>query len=186
MLGEGDFGFAAPGIELLLEFARHVDRDAVAFSGEACLHEFRLRDDRGIVCIFAVRIFITCGGTRAVLTRRAFRTRIGVFRALIAFRAAFNLFADALQVLGAHLHILRLVFQQSVRILGKFQEFFRRYVLVANRHFPVKIEQVVRGKRAKTHAPLQANLGLGLAHVHQVLRNFGLDAENFELLEAIL
>ena len=185
VLGEGDFGFAAPGIELLLEFARHVDRDAVAFAGEARLHEFRLRDDRGVVRAF-VAFRTRAIFTGIVIARGAFRTRIGAIRAFRAFCAAFNLLADALQVLGAHFHVLRLVFQKPVRILGKFQELFRRHVLVANRHFPVKIEQVVRGKRAETHAPLQAHLGLWLAHVHQVLRDFGLDAENLELFEAIL
>ena len=79
--------------------------------------------------------------------------QLGLFRLNSLFRS-FHLLLDFFNILGRNLDVLRLVFQQAVGLFGQCQEFFRRNMLVAQGHLPVKIQQVFCGKGPEAHAPL--------------------------------
>ena len=116
IFGQRNFRFGTPGVELLLEIARHFDRDVVAFAGKASLHELGLRD-------FWNGIFFedfVCGSRGAsssalgCIFRRRSRVIPTSFFAFAVFRRlaklAFNFIADGLQILFSNLHVTRLVF----------------------------------------------------------------------------
>ena len=106
IFGQRNICFGTPGVELLLEIARHFDRDVVAFAGEARLYEFGLRDFRSGIFF---EDFV--GGSRGALGVGSFRFSgnfFAVFRRLAKF--AFNFIADGLQILFGNLHVTGLVF----------------------------------------------------------------------------
>ena len=112
IFGQRNFCFGTPGVELLLEIARHFDRDVVAFAGEARLHEFGLRDFRSGIFF---EDFV-CGGRgvfRGIFRRRS-RIIPSCFFAFAVFRGiaglSFNFIADGLQILFGNLHVTGLVF----------------------------------------------------------------------------
>ena len=156
VLRQGDFGFAAPRIKLLLQAVGHVHRNVVAFTREASLNQFRCRRDKVFSFGIAFVSFrVTVGILRRIRSNGSRRILLFVFiQALLQKR----------QVIRRVFDVAVLILQETARILRKPQEFFSRNILVTESHFPVKIQQVSRRKGADTEATLQLHLRLGPRH----------------------
>ena len=112
ILGQRNFRFGTPGVELLFEVACHFDRDVVAFAGEARLYEFGLRDFRSGIFFedFVGGSRGTLGGI-LVIRSRSISTSFLAFAVFgVCARFAFNFIADGLQILFGNLHVTGLVF----------------------------------------------------------------------------
>ena len=159
VLRQGNFGLAAPGIQLLLQPVGHIDGNLVALSCETRLQKFRRRGDE----IFCSRFFIDRLG--------ALRVAFDIFRgvhcsgsqSLLLFMFIETLLQKRKVVCGIF-NVAVLVLEKSARIASKPQKLLGRHILVAKCHFPVKIQQVARRKRADAKAPLQLHLLLGARH----------------------
>ena len=179
VLGQSDFGFSAPRIKLLLQTVGHVHGNVVAFARETGLNQFRRRGDK----IFGFRIgFATLRVAFGILRR--IRRNISGRRALLLF-----VFIQALlqkrQVIRRVFDVAVLILQETARILREPQEFFGRNILVAESHFPVKIQQVSRRKGANAETTLQLHLSLGARHFFKGTRHLRHDTEHFEFLDRV-
>ena len=105
-------------------------------------------------------------------------------RALILFT-----FVDTLlqkrEIVRRIFNVAVLVLEESFGILGQPHEFLGGNLLVAQRHFPVKVQQVARSERPDAKATLQLHLRLGARDFLKGTRHLGHDAKHLEFLDGI-